>query len=355
MLVSYQGNNNSSSIYRLRSKRSSVLVTSHSDSRRLLNEPQIIGMSFYRGLICPTQNMLSYIMNNDNVGHLNILNIMRGGLNFPIEEACINIGQCVEGISFITVERCVSEKEGEKKNIIDHKIALVDNATLLIGDIIASGDTIRKVVQVVIDTYMNNNLKIKKIIFLTIGTVNALEVAKELNEKIAEQWSDFKEIVLVFYEGIFSTYEDRGMTYLNTPKIDFMPRKGFICPEYRQSLLENKTAIFEKCVVYDGGGRRFEPTEHIGVLLNYWRQLCGLHALNVLDFLEEKKGYGRGCTFEEWLEKNHYTLLIEQTSTLHKLYLDEEKFAQQLNTDTFAELCRQRYEELGAYYENIRF
>lgn len=348
MHISHLANHNDSSYYQLINKECNILIASHADTREILCKPEITGYSFYRKLIIPTQNLLSTIINGNNIHHLNILNIMRGGLNFPIEESCANIGQYVEGTSFITTKRSFNENEVGNPYVFHHKIALVANATFIVGDIIASGNTIREVIQTIVDIYISHQLQIKKIILFTIGSLNMLNLIEEINEKIKAKWSNFEGIVLLCYEGIFSTYTNKGITTLNTPQIDFILQDGFICPEYRESLLENPITIFEKCTIYDGGARRFEPMEHIDVLLNYWGSLCRLSStIDIFDFLKEKIGFYKGISFETWLEINHYTFIAKtQVSLLYKLYLSEQNLLQYLTSESFVNLCNKRHDEI---------
>lgn len=204
---------------------------------------------------------------------LAILYILRGGLNFPIEESCYAANIDVSGISFISSERSMNENTFDK--IINNfsKMELADNGTLVIGDIIASGGTILNTINHIIKYYVEHNKRFRKLIIFTVGSKEALNIIKEIDLKIKKIWPDFIGISLIFYEGIFSTYINAGISGLNTPYIDFLYSGSYLAPEYRKKLFENPSAIFEKCVIYDGGERRFEPMKHQLMITQYWYKL----------------------------------------------------------------------------------
>ncbi|MFR0985447.1 MAG: hypothetical protein ACLSFZ_01685 [Frisingicoccus sp.] len=171
------------------------------------------------------------------------------------------------------------------------KIIPISESTIIIGDIIASGETLRNTVHYLMEQFIIDSEFIRKILVFTIGTVKTLEAINGLNQELMLRWPSFEGITTIFIEGIFSTYSDEGMTKLNLPHVDFMIRNGIITPEYREVLIESNSLIFEKCAIYDGGARRFEQFDHIKCIIGYWDELQGLAAcIDVHLFLVEKFG-----------------------------------------------------------------
>ena len=323
------------------------MVASHPDSAEILVSPEITGISLYRRLKQPTRNILQYVAASCNLRSVCVLNIMRGGLNFPVEESSYDLGLNVKGISFVTTERIVKNDVPGCK-ILDSKIMLCNDATFVIGDIVATGETFRETVRCIVDLYSRANLQIKRIVLVTFGTVEALRIVNGLNREIRERWNDFEGIITVFYEGIFSAYTTSGITGLNMPWIDFLPNGGFLCPEYRHRMIERENAPFEKCAIYDGGDRRFEPGKHIDALLVYWENLnIYWSKFQLPEFVAEKFGYGSDCSYEDWLKFNSYTCLKEDSSYLFDLFNKERHFLQKLTPLRFADLCHSRYEEIA--------
>ena len=62
-------------------------VISKAESRKLLNTPEIVGYEVYNCLVSSTSQMLYYLKEQKKVTTANILSILRGALNYPLEEA----------------------------------------------------------------------------------------------------------------------------------------------------------------------------------------------------------------------------------------------------------------------------
>lgn len=63
-------------------------VVSEAETRKLLNTPEVVGYEVYHCLIPSTSQMLYYFKEQGKVTAANILSILRGALNYPLEESC---------------------------------------------------------------------------------------------------------------------------------------------------------------------------------------------------------------------------------------------------------------------------
>ncbi len=342
MIINKQEIDRDTSIYMSGEIENDIYVVSHPYSRAVLCNPEITGFQLYSKLKAPTKSTIEFVLRKYNISRINILNIKRGGLNFPIEESCYNLDNEVDAISFISTERIIADNNAcPKVEVKSDKIVLLNDATLFIGDIIASGETIRKTIEFLIKNYKDNNIKLDRIVILTIGTLNALSAIRRLNEEILKEWSDFKGFVLVLYEGIFSYYNSFGVTGLNAPQIDFSLNSIFIAPEYRSEILDYRYLLFEKCPIYDGGARRFEPHDHKDLMLDYWGKLYAQSStLDYVALMNEKLGYN-DMSLEDWNRKNKYIGLEQQG-----LYKKEMEYLKNLSRDLVIDICKQRYENL---------
>ena len=86
-------------------------VTSEAETRKLLNTPEIVGYEVYNCLIPSTSQMLYYLKEQKKVTTANILSILRGALNYPLEESCYREHIRVHDISFLSSERVFVEEE----------------------------------------------------------------------------------------------------------------------------------------------------------------------------------------------------------------------------------------------------
>lgn len=75
-------------------------------------------------------------------------------------------------------------------------------------------------------------------------------------------WPGFEGFVTVYYEGIFSCYEEgnKGVSGINRALIDFYWKGGIIAPAFRRETLSMQNPLFEKCTIYDGGAAATRST-----------------------------------------------------------------------------------------------
>lgn len=335
--------------YRLKGKdfRNEYYIVSEAETRKLLSTPEIVGYDVYRCLLPATSQMMYYFKDSGRITTANILSILRGALNYPLEESCYREHIRVHDISFLSSERIFNQKEEITGLAIKYsKLTMVPDSTLLIGDIIASGKTLIQCLNYVIDYYRKNGASLRNIIIFTIGGTRGIEILEDLAKKIRTFWPDFEGFIAVYYEGIFSTYTDAGVSGINIPDVDFYWKDGIVAPEFRKQVLASQDPLFEKCVIYDGGARRYAIHEHIEEVLGFWNQI--LERADKIDFkklTEEKLGHELPISYEDWLDVNHYGHLLPNRTRW--LYRQEQGFVQSLDGVTLKEIAEQRIAEFS--------
>ena len=131
-------------LYRLDADKLSnkyYIVTSAS-TRHLLNTPEVVGFENYDRMCNPTKTTLDFFNKKGLITSANILTILRGGLNYPLEECCYRAGIPVNDMSFLSCERVFDGELITGLDIKYKKLSIIDGGTLIIGDIIATGDPI---------------------------------------------------------------------------------------------------------------------------------------------------------------------------------------------------------------------
>ena len=187
--------------------------------------PEVVGHEVYTSLLGSSCRALKYLKDQDKISCVSILNILRGALNFPMEEACSLNNITVHDISFLSCERAFNNNGDINGLAVKYeKLGCIPNATLIIGDILASGDTLAECLRHLIDRYRKNNTSLKNIVLFTIGGTKAFDLLESLTNEIREFWPDFEGFITIFYEGVFSCYEpgDNGVSGINRPLIDFI-------------------------------------------------------------------------------------------------------------------------------------
>ena len=322
-------------------------VVSEAETRKLLNTPEVVGYEVYHCLIPSTSQMLYYFKEQGKVTAANILSILRGALNYPLEESCYREHIRVHDISFLSSERVFKEEEIAGLEIKYSKLTMVPGSTLLIGDIIATGETLIHCLRYVTDFYREHGASLRNIIIFTIGGTTGIKILERLTKEIREFCPEFEGFITVYYEGIFSTYQDRGVSGINLPDVDFYWKDGIIAPEFRRETLSMRDPLFEKCIIYDGGARRYEIHEHVEEVLDFWNKM--LERADRIDFtrlLEEKLGCPLDASYEEWIHINHYEEIDERVAKW--LYRQEKGYIASLGDATLKEIAAERIEEFTA-------
>lgn len=319
-------------------------VTSEAETRKLLNTPEIVGYEVYNCLIPSTSQMLYYLKEQKKVTTANILSILRGALNYPLEESCYREHIRVHDISFLSSERVFVEEEIAGLEIKYSKLTMVPDSTLLIGDIIASGETLIHCLRYVTDFYRSHGAKLRNIIIFTIGGTKGIEILEKLTQEIREFWPEFEGFITIYYEGIFSTYQDKGVSGINLPDVDFYWKDGIVVPEFRRETLSMCSPLFEKCIIYDGGARRYEIHEHVEEVLAFWEGI--LKRADQIDFeelLAEKLGHALEISYEDWIAVNHYQKI--RRADTRWLYQQERGYIESVRGMSLKELAEQRIAE----------
>ena len=325
-------------------------IVSEAETRKLMNHPEVVGYEVYTSLLNATSQMLYYLKEQRKITSANILSILRGALNYPLEESCYREHSRVHDISFLSSERVFNEAGDMTGLAIKYsKLTMVPNSTLMIGDIIASGETLVQSLRYVTDYYRSQGAKLRNIVLFTIGGTHGIELLEKLTKEIREYWPDFEGFITIYHEGIFSCYEpgDTGVSGINRALIDFYWKGGIIAPAFRRQTLSMRDPLFEKCTIYDGGARRYEIHEHIEEVLEFWNGI--LARADIIDkqaLLEEKLGHKLPISYDDWVRESHYEMLDERETRW--LYQQEKGFVESLKEISLKQIALQRIEEFTA-------
>ena len=198
-------------------------ILSGAGTRQLMAFPEVVGFDSYQAMLPATVAALRLLFPGAG-GDVDILTILRGGLNYPVEEACARNGIRVRDIHFVSCERIIENHIITGLDIKYEKIRVSKDRVLVIGDIIATGDTLRLCLSQVVDRFRRRGGSIRKIIFFTIGGTRAITLMEKMAEDIRAVFPEFEGFECFFYEGVFTVYENSGASGINVPDIDLAPR-----------------------------------------------------------------------------------------------------------------------------------
>ena len=305
----FAGLQGATSIYELRVPqfRNRYYLLSGPGSRDLEAFPEIVGYPCYTALLDETISALRYLTDNGLGEDLDILTILRGGLNYPLEEAAFRCGLRVRDMHFVSCERVAENHVIKGLKIKYDKIYSSRNRVLTVGDILATGDTFRYCFEHMMRKFLQEGGSIRRILFFTIGGTRAFRLMEDLSAKLSAIFAGFEGIDCFFFEGAFTVYQDKGVSGINHPDIDFGWKNGVVTPEFRRFIVqENPEALLEKCIIYDGGARRYQIPVHFEEVLEYWEGIRSrADRIDVRALVEEKLGYVGPLSFEDWLAVTH--------------------------------------------------
>ena len=320
------------------------------DTRPLLAFPEVVGFDCYTALLQATADTLPALLPESVSNGIDIFTILRGGLNYPLEEAAQRSGIPVRYMHFVSCERIIQNKEILGLDVRYQKITPSENRIIAIGDILATGDTLRRCLEHLVMEFETFGGSIRRIILFTIGGTRAIDLMEELTPQIRERFPDFEGFDCCFYEGIFTVYSDKGVSGINTPDIDFGWKGGVVTPEFRTFICEHPDALLEKCIIYDGGARRYEIPLHIEEVLEYWNGI--LERAGIIDrdaLIREKLGYEAPIDYQKWQQ----VTALSELGDMHALwYLEHNMFDRLPDLKTLAERRLNSINQLKIQYED---
>ncbi len=343
----YVGLQQDTNIYELRAPQFSnrYYILSGEGSRRLMASPEVVGFDSYSALLPETTAALRYLFPSGSEGDVDIMTILRGGLNYPLEEACHRVGILVRDMHFVSCERIIEEQVITGLEIKYEKLRITRGRTLMIGDILATGDTLRMCLEEVVDRFRRKGGSIRKIIFFTIGGTRAINLMERLSERISALFPEFEGFECFFYEGVFTVYTDKGVSGINVPNIDFGWNGGIVSPEFRRYVLERPDALYEKCIIYDGGARRYEIPVHFEEVFAYWEGILErADSIDMEALTDEKLGYAGPLDYDTWLVETGFEGL--DNSTLPQLWEAEQALRRRAATLSLREIAERRIKEI---------
>ncbi len=333
-------------VYELQSRQfvNRYFILSNEGTRRLMAFPEVVGFDTYQCMLPATVAAMKHLFPSGGK-EVDILTILRGGLNYPVEEACFRSGIRVSDIHFVSCERIIEDHIITGLEIKYEKLRITRDRTLVIGDIIATGDTLRLCLDQVVDRFRRRGGSIRKIIFFTIGGTRAIELMEKKTEEIRRVFPEFEGFECFFYEGIFTVYENKGVTGINVPDIDFGWKGGVVAPEFRRFVLSHPYSILEKCIIYDGGARRYEIPVHFREALEYWEGLWSrADGIDPRKLVGEKLGFEEPLSFPQWLAVNRFEDLKDDT--LSALWADETALLNNASALSLESIAMQRIQAI---------
>ncbi len=344
------------SIYNLDYNNSGVeiFVGSSSFFRELILNPEIRGREFQNKFSKGLNEIFSSLIENEKASVsemlstpiVDILYVLRGGLNFDVHNQLPLQVSCE--VSFCSSQRVIEGDQIYNAETGYSKWNLHDNSLLVIGDISATGTTITFAVNQAVAQYKKENKVPAGILILTVGTANVLPVVKKLSDKLKHSFGGkFKGITVLFLEGIFHlNMGSASYATLNLGKTDFFVKDFPRTVALELDKLNNPTSFFERCVIYDGGSRSFEPSIYKENILRYWEGLYKISdSISIEKFLQDRTDL---YNYKKLSKEKRNELLLTDEEQLRETFIDKiDETLSKVNDIGLKAICEERLTKLN--------
>ena len=256
-------------------------VVSTSDTRNMLNFPEIVNSDFTDLMKNGVTNTLKVLNNIEHLSRIsskqvNVYHILRGGLNFQVRNALQKaFGYKWHSSSYITSQRFEENGEFSISDDSYRKFQIPENPTIYSADIVASGASPDNSLHYLDNYLTRKKINLKNFFFVTIGGIKAEEVLEKWDRIFKENYSQYERTILIYLEGRFALGSKNLPLNNVLPNTDLLKNYKFgslLSPEYEISQFEKMIISIEGCVIYDGGKKSFEPVKHIIDILDFWEK-----------------------------------------------------------------------------------
>lgn len=273
-------------------------VISTPETRNICNIPEIVGVDFQLGLeaaIARSMQHFPQLNFFDNVAdsQCSVLTILRGGLNFPIKRAlhtAFKFNKVRD--SFLTSQRFQDDKgDWQIKDKTFCKLIIPRKATLFIGDIVATGSTLREALKRVLPVVTD----LRNIVLFTIGCDRSRQVLEEIDTQAREMFPNYEKTLILYFEGKFHLAQEQTPVAIKNLGTDLLRYpfgpKDILAPEFELSQYQKMVFVLEACAIYDGGKRSSDQGHHYAETIDFWikmRTLGQEHGWTLFKALKER-------------------------------------------------------------------
>ncbi len=334
-----------------------VLLVSSQPSIDIINTPECVGRHFQEKMSLALGNIAQLLL-GERIGNAlasspcDVIYVLRGGLNFNLHQVLASATGRNPEVSFLSSQRIEKGDGFEIAESEYSKWSIQDCAVLCIGDICATGTTVSHAISAAVAQYCREGKVPQWLLIVSIGTGHLLEVISERAEQLKKLWGPtFKGITVVYLEGIFTLYRnDPLLARSHLPNTDFLRKDAPRSLNLELDTLRSPYALLERCAIYDGGSRSFEPRTYLGNLTRYWQKLrdsyegVSLHELLAVksDALNYRLPYGQWKARTPWWGDEPDEAAVQKVYEMGQVALDE------LQTMTLQQCCEQRLKQIAS-------
>jgi hypothetical protein len=336
-------------------------IISTPQTRKICNVPEVVGVEYTSLMERAMVSALKSLPGRESFlvipqRQFCVFTFLRGGLNFSLREALYYAyGFNNHASSFMTSQRFMVDGKWIIKENQYRKLKVPDNATLLIGDVVATGITLEQGFNVFLDYLRTNRIRLDNVIFFTIGCDNSERIMKEVDRKLRLANPAYGRTIVVYLEGKFKVAEDSTNLRIKIPGTDLLRTNALVSPEFALSQYEDVAYPLERCTIYDAGSRSFDIPEYTHDVLDYWGQMKKLaeRGFTLYDAMKERWPEADWESFDQFSAertKEWQGLDGQLLVQLHGAFTSrwDDRFIKTSKTNKpLIELCNRRIEQLS--------
>ncbi len=267
-------------------------VATTPETRSICNDPNVAGVEYTDKLQKACASVLKAIPLDATEDSSVVVNILRGGLNYGLRNALAEAyGWNRHTTCFISAQRARDNADPEEWHITENayrKVYLPRPASLFIGDVVATGTSLRYGLNELIASAKSMETDLQDIVFFTIGGAIAGKILEEVDTECRRLFPSYRRTVLVYFEGCFGVPDLESRLMIRLTGTDLTRGDAIMAPEFIDSQYDNPAYPIERCTIYDAGSRAFHVSEYAEDVRGYWKQ--------VLDLADQ------GVTYEAYLK-----------------------------------------------------
>ena len=335
-------------------------VISTPETRKVCNIHELVGVEYTNHMLKAMVSAFKHLPDNESLLKIPqeqfcIFTFLRGGLNFSLREALYQAyGFNKHASAFMTSQRKFVEGKWHIRENQYRKLKIPDNATLVLGDVVATGTTLDMGFSIFLDHLRVNRSRLSNLIFFTIGCDNAEKILNDVDQKLRRMNPVYGRTVVVYIEGRFDMADNDTPLRIRIPGTDLVRINALVAPEFALSQYEDMAFPVERCTIYDAGSRSFDIPEYMHDVTDYWEQTrslaeTGFTLYNALKERWPETSWREFTTFSEkmsqiWRGTNNKTF-----ARLHEAYRNrwDKKFKKRSKAkEALVELCDRRLAQL---------
>ncbi len=282
-------------------------------SRAVSNKPELVGCDYTERMSVAMAAALEsapfrQLVESQPEHQLCVLHFLRGGLNFDLRGALRRAyGLNRHCAAFMSSQRSRrADGRWQVREDMYRKLEIPADATILMGDVVATGVTMENGLDVLLDHLCDIGSSARRLVCFTIGCHKIEKTLEHFDARARSLFPNYQGAVAVYFEGKFKLVDSRTELRIGIPGTDLVrTSEALLAPEFEASQWERMAHPLERCAIYDAGSRAFDVPRYLDDVTEYWRKVAALAegGLTLREAVEERFPLSDYATLDTLMER----------------------------------------------------